>query len=152
MNYFYLTYRVPFSEVDAMNMVHHSNHARYLERGRIDLLRQIGMDYERLMQTEQHFPLTAMDSQFKRPLRFNDILLIETRIQRLTRVRLNFSYKIFTTNSLAEVAPTNSGLDTRPLVTALTEHCCVNNQGKPVEMTDLLYDTLSRHFVLKEIA
>src|ERR1700733_3764095 len=95
-----LYYRVPFSEIDAMNIVHHSNHARYLERGRIEFLRLVDLDYVGIMKRGMHYPLTEMQLEFKKPLYFDNVLLVETSVSLLTRVRLNFAYKIYTVPEL----------------------------------------------------
>jgi len=128
-------------------MVHHSNHARYFERARVHMLRAIGMDYPSLMAQQKHFPLTAMSVEFKKPLRFDEILQIETCVTRLTRVRLNFSYRIFTSLQDEFWQPSAAPREGRPLTTALTEHCCVNDEGKPVDMGDHLFQTLERYLI-----
>lgn len=137
-----LYYRVPFSETDAMGIVHHSNHARYLERGRVEFLRLIGSNYAEVVKLGFHFPLTEMRTEFKRPLVFDDVLLIETEIGALTRTRMNFSYKIFTVPELALPSVVNEPFSDRAKVVGETFHCCTNLQNRPVEMSPELFATL----------
>ncbi len=137
-----LSYRVPFSETDAMGIVHHSNHARYFERGRIEFLRLIGWDYLEMTKRGIHFPLTEMHSKFRRPLVFDDVLTIETKIAALTKTRLTFSYKIFKQEKLEHATMATDAVDGLLLVEAWTEHCAVNSAGRPQEIEKYLYQQL----------
>ncbi len=128
-----LYYRIPFSETDAMKIVHHTNHARYLERGRIEFLRLVGLDYVEIMKRGLHFPVTEMNIEFKKPLVFDEIIMIETRISKLTRVRLNFGYKVYSVAELAPATLSNIPFEGKPSFLGETFHCCVNNEGRPVE-------------------
>ena len=137
-----LYYRIPFSETDAMGIVHHSNHARYLERGRVEFLRLVGLDYSGIMKSGFHFPLTEMNVAFKQPLVFDEIIVIEASIASLTKVRLNFEYKIYRADALALPEVSREPLVGKPKVIGQTNHCCVNNAGRPVEMDEKLYAAL----------
>lgn len=141
-----LYYRIPFSETDAMGIVHHSNHARYLERGRVEFLRLIGSNYSEVVKAGFHFPLTELHTEFKRPLLFDEVILIETEIGFLTRTRMNFSYKIFAVDDLAMPYLTNEPFSERAKVLGETHHCCTNLQNRPVEMSPELYTTLQGVF------
>jgi acyl-CoA thioester hydrolase len=139
-----LYYRVPFSETDAMGIVHHSNHARYLERGRVEFLRLIALPYSEVVKAGFHFPLTEMRTEFKRPLVFDDVILIETEISKLTRTRMSFTYRIY-----AAAEPANSSLATelfpeRAKVVGETHHCCTNMQNRPVEMSPEIFSALEK--------
>ena len=145
-NFGKLFYRIPFSETDAMKIVHHCNHPKYFERGRVEFLRLAGFDYLRMTQEGFHFPVTSLIVNYKRPLIFDDVLLIETNISELTKTRLNFSYKIFKTNELALPnisAEKNPGT---PLVTGESHHCCVRDDGRPVEIPSAVYEALLKNW------
>lgn len=138
-----LTYRVPFSETDAMGIVHHSNHARYLERGRVEFMRLIGFGYSEVVKRGFHFPLTDMKISFKQPLQFDDVILIETEVSEMSRVRLNFSYRIFTG---AELGPSSLSSEPWPGIPAVigeTFHCCTNENGKPVKIAEDIHKSLT---------
>jgi acyl-CoA thioester hydrolase len=128
-----LYYRIPFSETDAMAIVHHSNHARYLERGRIELLRLVGLDYASLMKRGMQYPVLEVRTVFKKPLVFDEVILIETVIGRATRTRLDFQYKIFSTPEWRQPALATEPYPGAPSVLGETFHCCVNEKGRPVE-------------------
>lgn len=137
-----LYYRIPFSETDAMGIVHHSNHAKYLERGRVEFLRLIGSSYGEVVKAGFHFPLTELRTEFKRPLVFDEVILIETEISKLTRTRMNFSYKIYSVKELALPSLAHEPFTERAKVLGETFHCCTNMQNRPVEMSPELFATL----------
>lgn len=139
-----LFYRIPFSETDAMGIVHHSNHARYLERGRIEFLRLAGLDYAALIQRGMQYPVLEMRTVFKKPLVFDEIILVETAIAGVTRARLDFSYKIFSAKELAAPLLTTEEFAGTPSVLGETFHCCVNPQGRPIGATADVLENLNR--------
>lgn len=145
-NICHLSYRIPFSETDAMGIVHHSNHAKYFERGRIEFLRLAEMDYAGIVKGGIHFPVTEMLISYKKPLSFDEIILIETSISSLSRVRLNFSYSLFSLKQPLMEKLTNQAHKGPALVTAETKHCSINASGKPVEMPKELFHKLSTLF------
>lgn len=138
-----LFYRVPFSETDAMGIVHHSNHARYLERGRVEYLRLVGMEYTDVVKMGFHFPLTEMRMEFKKPLVFNEIIVVETRLTKLSKVRLTFSYRIHRATELEHSSLASEPFSAeKPSLLGETLHCCVNLEGRPEEMPAGLFGRL----------
>lgn len=133
-SYCRLTYRIPFSETDAMGIVHHSNHARYLERGRVEFLRLAGMAYTEVIKAGVHLPVTELKIAFRRPLNFDDVILIETEVAELSRARVTFAYRIFTGAELALPGLAQAALPGEPAVTGESFHCCTNEEGRPVRM------------------
>lgn len=127
-----LDYRVPFSETDAMGIVHHSNYPRYFERGRVELLRELGRPYSAMVERGLHFPVLRIDATFRRPARFDDVLMIETRIKEITKTRLIFDYRILAKNGEAV------------LTEGWSEHCCVNAELKPVAIPKEEYELLTK--------
>lgn len=141
-----LYYRVPFSETDAMGIVHHSNHSRYLERGRIEYLRLSGHDYTKMVERGLHFPVTELRIQYKKPLVFDDVILIETAVTEVSRTRLNFSYRVFSgVGELLMPSLSNEEFtEGAPAVLGESFHCCVNNKGRPVEIEAALLEEFKR--------
>lgn len=127
-----------------MGIVHHSNHARYLERGRIELLRLVGLDYTGFIRQGLHVPVTDLSISYKKPLSFDEVLMIETAISAVSKTRLSFAYRIFTGADLAPAVVSTEAVAGHPAVVAETHHCCVNESGRPVKMNDTVYETFLR--------
>ncbi len=133
MKYCQLFYRIPFSETDAMGIVHHSNHAKYLERGRIEFLRLVNLDYATIMKRKMNYPVLELRTIFKKPLEFDEVILIETSISQVTRTRLNFAYRVFSVPELKAPSLSNEAFSgPAPSVLGETFHCCVDGAGRPM--------------------
>ena len=79
-----LPVRVYYEDTDFTGVVYHANYLRFMERGRTDFLRLLGVDHRALFeQTEQEAPgfafvVRAMRLEFLKPARMNDVLTIVT--------------------------------------------------------------------------
>src|SRR2546423_12518692 len=66
--------RVRFCETDAMSVVHHASYLAYLEETRVEYLRALGRPYDRLRADGVEFPVVEAALQYRKPLRFDDIV------------------------------------------------------------------------------
>ncbi len=87
-------HRVNFYDTDAMNVVHHANYIRWFEIGRVEYLRSMGITLDDLMEDGFLFPITEVKAKFVSPGHFDDVLRIETRATALTKVKMEFDYRI----------------------------------------------------------
>src|SRR5947209_18473807 len=71
--------RVRYAETDQMGVVYHSNYLIWFEVGRVELIRQMGLDYKR-MEEEEGCGISVVDvhARYRAPARYDDELLIET--------------------------------------------------------------------------
>jgi acyl-CoA thioester hydrolase len=106
----------------SMGCLHHSRYAVFMEMGRTELLRQTGVNYRDLEAAGVLFVVTKMAISFKAPARYDDILAIETRIERVMTARIDHAYRIrcaSTGRLLAEAATTLACVDADGEVTAI---------------------------------
>lgn len=87
-------HRVNFYDTDAMAVVHHANYIRWFEIGRVEYLRSIGITLNEMMEDGYVFPITDITAKYVSPGYFDDDLLIETTATALTRVKMDFDYRI----------------------------------------------------------
>ena len=87
--------RVRYCEVDRQNAVHHSRYAIYFEMGRTELLRVNGYDYKTLEDMGTVLVVARMDCKFKAPARYDDELILTTRVGKVDRVRLEHLYRLY---------------------------------------------------------
>ena len=78
-----------------MAVVHHSNYIRWFEIGRVDFLRRIGITLGEMMDDGYVFPITEVKCKYIASGKFDDVLRIETTPVALTKVKMEFSYKIY---------------------------------------------------------
>jgi len=110
-----------FADVDAMNVVYYGKYLNFFERGRAELMRTTGRPYSELTAQGLHLPVTEAHLRYLRPARYDDLLVVETRLAWLKKASLRFDYRI--------LLPENGGRE-QELVTGYTVHGCVTHQGK----------------------
>jgi len=86
---------VRYAETDQMGVVYHANYLVWFEIGRTNLLRELGFDYKR-MEAEQDTGVVVVDAhlRYKAPARYDDELLIQTRVASLRRHVVQFAYEV----------------------------------------------------------
>lgn len=87
-------FTVRFCETDLMGIVHHSNYLQYFEVGRVEWLRARGVAYEKWMAQGVHLPVVDASLRYRLTARFDDRLIVETRVVDLARVSVRFGYRI----------------------------------------------------------
>jgi acyl-CoA thioester hydrolase len=88
--------RVRYAETDQMGVVYHANYIVWFEVGRVELLRQLGFEY-RLMEQEDdcHIAVAEVRCRFKAPARYDDQILVRTRIKYLRGPLIQFAYELY---------------------------------------------------------
>src|SRR5271168_1651977 len=89
------TVRVRYAETDQMGVVYYGNYFTWFEIGRVELCRELGFEYKR-METEDDSFIVVAEAQcrYKRPARFDDVLVIRTRVTESQRRTVRFSYEV----------------------------------------------------------
>jgi acyl-CoA thioester hydrolase len=77
-----------------MGYLHHSRHLQYFEMGRIELLRAAGVSYADLERRGVFFAVVKAAVNYKSPARYDDELMLATRIVRQTHVRIDHAYEL----------------------------------------------------------
>jgi acyl-CoA thioester hydrolase len=97
--------RIRYAETDQMGYCYYGNYAVFFEMGRVEALRSIGIRYRDLEDEGIKLPVAHLDIQYKKPVRYDDEITVETTITEYpTGTRLLFSYSIF--NEAGELTTT----------------------------------------------
>jgi acyl-CoA thioester hydrolase len=87
-----LPVRVYFEDTDFSGVVYHASYLRFMERGRSDFLRLLGVSHGRLEEGAEGeslaFAVRRMEIDFLRPARIDEILQVETALADITRARI----------------------------------------------------------------
>ena len=88
--------RVRYAETDQMGVVYHSNYLIWFEVGRVELIRQLGLDYKS-MEREEGAGIAVVEAtvRYKAPARYDDELIVRTRIAGVRGSVLRFTYTIY---------------------------------------------------------
>jgi acyl-CoA thioester hydrolase len=123
--------RVRYAETDQMGVSYYANYFIWFEVGRNQHCIECGFSY-RDMEKETGLYLIVADARcrYKTPARYEDELIVKTRINELTRRTVGFSYEI-------------ERVDGEKIATGETLHVLINQQGRPSSLPEK-YLTLLR--------
>ena len=96
--------RVRYGETDQMGFVYHGNYAQYLEMGRIEWLRKLGVSYKKMEEEGILLPVLSLDINFKKSAYYDDVINVKTQLKKIPTVRIEFDYEI--TNKKGEIITT----------------------------------------------
>jgi acyl-CoA thioester hydrolase len=98
--------QVRFAETDLMGVVHHASYLLYCEAARVDWLHKRGISYDSWVGHGIHLAVAEARLRFKRAARFDDILVVRTRVDELSRFTVRFRYHILRGETLIAEAET----------------------------------------------
>ncbi len=111
--------RVRYAETDQAGMVYHSNYMIWFEVGRVELCRDHGFNYREMERdADACLPVTEARVRYRSPARYDDEILVRTRIAELRSRAITFAYQA------VRVA------DGALLAEGETAHVVMNSQGK----------------------
>lgn len=110
-----------YYETDKMGIVHHSNHIRFFEEARIEFMRGIGCDVDKMEKDGIIIPNVDAYARYYIPIRFDDMLNIEVKLVFFNGAKMEYNYTVKLPNG--DIAATGH-----------TIHCFVGNDFKPVSL------------------
>jgi acyl-CoA thioester hydrolase len=115
--------RVRYAETDQMGVVYYANYLVWMEVARVEFCQALGFRY-RDMEIEDGVMIAVVEAQcrYLYPARFDDEVIIETRIASANPRIVSFGYEM----RLAE--------GDRKLATGSTRHIFCNREMKPVRL------------------
>ncbi|MCA8961471.1 MAG: acyl-CoA thioesterase [Planctomycetes bacterium] len=130
---FHTEVRVRLPETDAMGIVFHGNYFTYLEVGRVDYLRNLGLaegirpirDFENVV--------VSAHVDFKSPARLDDQLTIDVRMREIRHSSFRFDFRIRhkIRNKLAAVG--------------YTTHVALGDDFKPIRVPDAFRESVGAY-------
>jgi len=116
--------RVRYAETDQMGVAYYANYLVWFEVGRSQYCNDCGFSYRDMERDSGLFLIVAeAHCRYRNPARYEDELLVRTRISELTRRTLRFSYEIEKGEGVSVAA-------------GETLHVLINSAGRPSSMPD----------------
>lgn len=112
-----------------MGYLHHSKFFEYFEMGRTELLRQAGFRYRDLEAKGILFAVFKIECRYKSPAYYDDELTLTTRIDRMSRARIDHSYVLRRGETV--------------LCEASSTLACIDRSGKLIPIPDELFEASS---------
>ena len=111
--------RVRYAETDQMGVAYYANYFVWFEVGRSQFCNDCGFSYRDMEKETGLFMIVAeANCRYKTPARYEDDLIIRTRILELTRRTLRFGYEI-------------TRADGALVANGETLHVLINSEGRP---------------------
>ena len=86
--------RVRYAETDQMGRVHHRNYLVWCELGRTSLMREHGISYAEMERSGILLPVTRVEVEYTGALFYDDLVRIETTVERVRSRDIVFLYRI----------------------------------------------------------
>ena len=119
------TIRVRYAETDQMGVVYYANYLVWMELGRAEYCRAVGIRYKDMEATDGvRLAVVEAHCRYLRPARYDEEVAVKTWIARANRRMVEFHYEI-------RDAETGSGL-----ATGETKHIFLGLDMKPVKLSD----------------
>ena len=81
--------RVYYEDTDLAGIVYYANYLKFIERARTEWVRGLGVDQGRLRAGQGGvFAVRRIEADYLRPAKFDDELVVETRLRALTGARI----------------------------------------------------------------
>lgn len=122
--------RIYYEDTDHSGSVYHANYLKFMERGRTEMLRAMGIELDALRRDYGvTFAVTEANIRFARPAGFNDRLVVESRIDNARGARMRFTQRISRAGDV--------------LAEAEIHLACLGNRGGPARIPDPIMGLLA---------
>lgn len=122
LNEYSMQIRVRYCETDAMGCLHHSQFFNYFEQGRTELLRNQGGNYREIEEAGLFLVVVRLQCSYHAPARYDDLLTLVTRVENVSAVKIDHSYRLLRGDQL--------------LATATSTLACVDREGKVARLPE----------------
>jgi acyl-CoA thioester hydrolase len=109
-----------YHDTDAGGVVYYGNYLKYLEEGRTESLASLGIRTRELTEEGVWFVVARIEVDYKSPARYQDVIEVNTQIEKVGRSSIEFDQKI--------------KINDRNLILAKVVLVCVNEKFKPISI------------------
>lgn len=117
-------YRIIFGDTDQMGVVYYGNYMRFFEGARMSYWRALGKSYKDLEDAQVAMPVVEAHCNYKRPARYEDLIVVETEVSEIRAASLRFVYKVWRDDTL--------------LAEGYTRHAVIGPNGRPRALPDFM--------------
>ena len=89
-----IKFRVLYSDTDKMGFMYYGQYAKYLEMGRVEALRSLGLSYRSMEDTGVMLPVLDLKLKYLKPLFYDDEVTLMTKVCDMPETRIYFEYEL----------------------------------------------------------
>ncbi len=112
--------RVIYGDTDTMGFAYYGNYMRWFEIGRTEFFRSRGLAYKTIEEKGVFLPVSEAFCKYVAPVKYDDVLIVETRLDPAVKGGIKFDYRILT------------GKKERLCASGYTLHACMNPEGRVI--------------------
>lgn len=121
--------RVYYEDTDLAGIVYYANYFKYIERGRTEFLRDLGVDQMALKaQTGVVFAVRHVDADFLKPAKMDDVLDVRSDVETVHKARIVMNQEV--------------SRDGVVLFKAVVTLVCLNATGRPTRIPEEISSVL----------
>ena len=124
--------KVYYKDVDKMGVVYYSRYFEYFEQGRTELLNSIGLIVSEIEDQGIFLPVVRAHCEYNKSARFEDKIIITSKINELPKSRMKINYLITKYNSSKKIA------------SGLTEHAFMKENGRPTRAPKIILNSIKQ--------
>ncbi len=128
------TIRVIYGDTDAGQVVYNANYLRYFEIGRTELMRDWVCSYAEIEKMGFVLPVTECHVRYKAPAFYDDLLVVETTIAELSKIKCKFNFRILREENGQE----------KLLAKGYTIHAAIDKNGKLTKLPPDIIEKISK--------
>ena len=91
-------WKTRFCEVDMQGVVHHSEIIKYLEIGRVEYWRQLGIGYQDFLDSGLQYVVAKVECSYLKPLHFDIMITVMVRVSSISRTSITYEYLMLDNN------------------------------------------------------
>lgn len=121
--------RVYYEDTDLAGIVYYANYLKFIERGRSEWLRELGIDQTAMKAEGVVFAVRHLEADYISPARFDDQLQVASQLYAMTPARVIMDQRVTRDGTV--------------LFTARVTLVCVGPTGRPTRLPQTLLQRLS---------
>lgn len=127
-----LEVKIYYEDTDCGGVVYHANYLRYFERARTEYFAERGISIRDYMQMGIAFVVVRAEVFYEAPARYGDILLINSELEKMRRLSLDFKHAIHRKE------------EEQILVRAKIRLACLNGNGQLTQLPKTFLEVLDK--------
>ena len=111
--------RISYADTDQMGVTYYARYMEFFERGRTELLRELGLPYAAMEKDGISLPVIEAHCKYMKGARYDELITIRSILKEKPMARIKIEYEVFNDSKKDLIA------------TGYTIHSFVNSNGKP---------------------
>ena len=125
--------RVVYADTDQMGVVYYSRYFEFFERGRTELLRELGSPYSEMEKEGIGLPVVEAHCEYKKGPHYDDVIIVRSKIFDIPRSTIRIDYDIYDETEAVFFA------------SGYTIHCFLNREGRPVKAPKAFIELIQKN-------